>query len=440
MFFRTLGMRFFRFTLVLFLLGSSFFFFAGCSKTSRLEKIHLAVWGTPEELKIITDTIDAWEKRAQPDFKVEIEHIPWDSYMSKLETEIAGDTAPDVIACESTFFPNFVKRDVLEPLTQYVAADKNFNINKYYKTIVDNFSYNGQLYVIPRDISAVACVYYNKALFQQAGLAFPKDDWDYTEFVDTAKKLTRRAPDGTVQVYGFLTGFWDNFIYNAGGHFVDNEAHPTKSAIGRREFKEGLQFYYDLSYKYKVSPDFKALNKLDSGEVELFKMGRVAMLGSGIWLAPTLRLDDNLDWDIAMWPQSKKGKGIATEIGGTGYAILKSSKNKQKAWELVKVLAGDEGQKILAKTGLAVPANRIIAEGPAWKLDTTSKPKNKAMLNKALKYNNVYYPFLASWTEIQEKYIDPEIDKLMNGMEPIDVVIRKMDENVDKAIKKEHSK
>lgn len=432
-----MGMRFFGFTLGLVFLMSSFFFFTGCSKTSSKEKISLAVWGTPEELKIITDTIDAWEKRTHPDFKVEIEHIPWENYLSKLETEVAGGIAPDVIACESTFFPKFIKSDMLEPLSPYIANDKDFNIDKFYKTIVDNFSYKGELYVVPRDISAVACVYYNKALFEQAGLPFPKDDWDYAKFIKIAKKLTKRAPDGTAQVYGFLTGFWDNFIYNAGGHFVDNESNPTRSAIGRNKFKEGLQFYYDLSYKYKVSPDFKALNKMDSGEVELFKMGRVAMLGSGIWLAPTLRLADSLDWDIAMWPQPKKGQGIATEIGGTGYAILKSSKNKQRAWELVKVLAGDEGQKILAKTGLAVPANRIIAEGPDWMLDTTSKPQNKGMLNKALKYNNVYYPFLASWSEIQEKYIDPEMDKLMNGMEPIGVVVNKMDKNVDKAIKEE---
>ena len=424
-------------------LGIIFFlvYLGSCSKKNKIEKtIRLAVWGTPEELKIITDTIDKWKKESHPEFDVKIEHIPWDSYLSKIETEIAGNSAPDVIACESTFFPKFIKVNALESLNKYIEKDKNFNLNKYYKTIVDNFTYKGKLYVLPRDVSAVACIYYNKQLFDEAGIPYPDDNWDYKEFIDIAKKLTKRDKNGRVLVYGFFSGFWDNFIYNNGGRFVDSIKNPTKSKISSPKFKEGLQFYYDLAYKYKVSPDFKALSKLDSGETQLFEMGRLAMLGSGIWLVPVFRkasATGRLDWDIAMWPQVKKGKGISVEIGGTGYAILRTSKNKKLAWELLKVLSGDEGEKILAKTGLALPANRIIAESEYWMLDKNSYPKNKSIVIKALKYNNVYYPFLASWPEILNKYIQPEVDKLMNKLEPIDEAIKNMDESLNNALKLE---
>jgi len=115
---------------------------------------------------------------------------------------------------------------------------------------------------------------------------------------------------------------------------------------------------------------------------------------------------------------------------------LKTSKNKAFAWQLLKVLAGSIGQKKLAQTGLALPANRTIADSKYWMMDQEKNnfSLNKSVVNRALKYDNVYNPFLASWPEILSKYIRPEIDKLMNRLITIDEAIKNMHENVNKAI------
>jgi ABC-type glycerol-3-phosphate transport system substrate-binding protein len=118
------------------------------------------------------------------------------------------------------------------------------------------------------------------------------------------------------------------------------------------------------------------------------------------------------NWDVVMFPKGPKGiRGFAT--GGSGYAITSATEHPQEAWEVVKCLAGDEGQEKLADTGLAQPANRKIAEGIHF-AQGSAAPLNKGMLNEAVKYV-VYDPFHIRWREAQDKYITPKLDLINSG-------------------------
>ena len=159
----------------------------------------------------------------------------------------------------------------------------------------------------------------------------------------------------------------------------------------------------------------------------MFANGRIAMFLSGIWETPQFR-NYSFDWDVVMFPKNKKGTR-AFGTGGTGYAILKSSKHKKAAWEVIKALTGPEGQRQFAKRGLAQPARISVAESDAFAGDV-AVPVNKKMLNEAVQYS-VFSPFHPSWREIEEKIINPKLDLVFNGKKKAIEIVKELTPEVN---------
>ena len=140
-----------------------------------------------------------------------------------------------------------------------------------------------------------------------------------------------------------------------------------------------------------------------------------------------MRKAQGLDWDVAIFPKGPKGiRGFGT--GGSGYCILKTSAHPKEAYQVIKALTDKDAQSVLADTGLAQPAMIEIAKGEHW-IGGDLPPKNKAMLNDAMKYV-IYEPFHPAWREAKELYINPEFDLLFLGkktaVEAVNSFIRKV--------------
>ncbi len=405
----------------------------GCSRRelSRGDRmpIKVACWGTPEELKIITHAIRSWE-RSHPSIEVKIEHTNYNDYVSKILTRIAGGTPPDVIFTEVDNFVNFYEKGALLSLTEILRKDPTFMIGNYFPEVIRRFTHGGNLYCIPRDTAPFACVFYNKDLFDEAGVVYPPDNWDWNELLVKAKALTK-IKNGMVQQYGFYAWAWQNFVYSNGGSIVDDVDNPKRCTLADPKAVGGLQFYADLVLKHRVSPSQTAIQNLGMQITQMFMGGKLAMFASGIWETPTLRLIKNFRWDVAMFPCGPEGKrGYGT--GGSGYCILKTTKYPAQAWEVVKALSGDYGQIRFAEAGLTQPANRLIAEGPFW-AGSDLPPKNKKMLNEAVKYVT-YNPFHRAWRRITDLLINPELDMVFNGSQSAQQAMKKIVPKIDQLL------
>ncbi|MDD5217716.1 MAG: sugar ABC transporter substrate-binding protein [Candidatus Omnitrophica bacterium] len=397
----------------------------GCSKTSpssNVTKIKVAFWGGPEEIDIITNSISEWRTQ-HPEIDVVFEHTPYSGYDSKMLTRIAGGAAPDIIATEVDYFVTFASKGVLEDLTPFLNAEgPNFPREAFFSTIMDRFTVDGKILAIPRDVAPFACVFYNKKLFDEAGLSYPQDDWTWDDMLGAARALTKKDASGRIVQYGFYGWAWQNFIYGNGGALVDNVKKPTKTLLDDPKSIQGLQFYADLINLYKVMPTPVALANLGMGVDLMFASGRLAMFLSGIWETPGLR-NYKFDWDVALFPKNPQGIR-AFGSGGSGYAILQTSKHKKEAWEVVKALTGKKGQEQLAKRGLAQPALREVSESDIWVKDPLP-PANKKMLNEAVN-DIVFSPFHPRWREVQEKFLIPKLDLIFNGKKTAAEVIKEV--------------
>src|SRR3989338_9236872 len=168
----------------IFLLVFVISFLNGCGKPpvnpNDPTEVKVAFWGSPEEIDIITHSIEPWQ-RAHPEIKVIFEHTPYSGYDSKMLTRVAGGSAQDVMATEVNYFVTFATKEVLEDLSPYIKEDTSFPIRDFFPEILGRFTVGGKGYAIPRDVAPFACVFYNKDIFDEAKVAYPSDDWTWTD-------------------------------------------------------------------------------------------------------------------------------------------------------------------------------------------------------------------------------------------------------------------
>lgn len=425
------------------LLVSVFFVFCviavscpGCAPRQSKPALKIAIWGGTDEIAMINKLVGEWQK-AHPEVAVKIEHTPAGSYTNKLLIRIAGGTAPDVMFAETNIFTNFFTVGAFLDLTPLIEKDPAFDIDAFFPESFERFKRGGRVYGIPRDVAPFACVYYNKKLFDAAGVSYPADDWGWADLLDKAERLTKVSPGGKIDQYGFYGWTWQNFVYSNGGSMVDDVEDPKRFTMDGEKAAEGLQFYADLINKYKVCPSPMTLGDFGMGAQQLFMSGKLAMYQSGYWESNIFRGIKNFDWDVVMVPKGPTGiRRFGT--GGSGYCVLKSTKYPELAWDIVKLLTGEEAQIALTDIGLTQPSIKSIAEGPHF-AGSPALPKNKAMLNDAIRYV-VYEPFHSKWREINELYLAPELDLVFNGTETVKEAVKKIAPEANKLLKSDGGK
>lgn len=348
-------------------------------------KLRFTVWEADENLKIIRGSVEKFMK-ANPGIEVKLERVDQSVYMEKLLAQYAAGIAPDVSLFEPKMFQKLAKRKALIPLNQFLEKDKTIDIKEWYKPIIDVSSWNNQLYILPRDIAPMGIVYYNKRLFDEAGLKYPDGTWtwDFKErpelkdkdFLYVLKKLTKTDSEGKVTQWAFCPAwarlFGDTLALSCGGNFYNDLYNFTKTTYNDPKVAAGYQFAQDLSFKDKLVPSSVQLSSvMQTNSILLFVQGKVAMVQSGIWETPNLRkflkpTDEGwFEWDITSFPAYKDGT-LRVPTGGSGYSVWSSSKHPWEAWLLTKWMGGPEGMADLAKSGLAQPANRRIALMEPW--------------------------------------------------------------------------
>ncbi len=263
-------------------------------------------------------------------------------------------------------------------------------------------------------------VYYNKKAFDEAGLAYPTDDWTLEDFLKAAQAVKKVDEKGRVTRWGLIDDWTmpEAWIYDLGGSYVDDVERPTRWTFATdMNSLKGVQFRADLIHRYKVMPSPSGMQGMGGlGSTGMFENGTSAMFLSGIWKTPAFRDIKDFKWDVVMLPKGPGGKrGFST--GGSGYGLLNACQHKKEAWKLIQFLSGEEGAKKFASTGFAQPALMSVANSPVFLDD--QDPRNKKMLLKAVEYVK-YPPVCGNWRETVEGLVGPELEKVWNGTETVE--------------------
>lgn len=383
-------------------------------------------WGDPDELPPNEEVIKAFEA-AYPHIKIKTQHAPWSSYFDRIQTQMAGGTAPDVMFLNN--IPSYAARGVLLELDDLIGAT-GFDIEPYYEANLKIFSLNDKIYGFPRD-NDTSVLYYNKDLFDEAGVAYPDSTWTWKEFLAAAQVLTKVDARNRITQYGIAleSNKFYQFIHQNSGDVFDDPLEPTRFVMDQPEAIEALQFMGDLINEYKVAPSFAQMLQMGN-TTQMFQGGQVAMTMTNAARIPTFQEAD-FNWDVAPLPMGPTGIRSNT-AGGAGYVISSTTKYPEEAFTFLSFLAGEEGQSIFASTGVAVPAYDSPKTKEAF---INALPEGVGSLFIEETAHGKLPPLFNGWVEINTTIVSPALDLIYIGEATAEEAITKIADQVQAALK-----
>jgi multiple sugar transport system substrate-binding protein len=361
------------------------------SPCAQVVKLRLDDWSSTDEAHAAMAEILASFEDSFPCIEVEIvPQLEAGADERRLEAIKAG-TASDLIAADSSFIPAYTEADGLADLTPLVEGDPGFNPEDFFQGVWKSGFYQGVPRAIAKDFSTCA-FYVNVGLFEKAGLPLPVEGWTYDDHLLLAKQLTldgegRDAADplfdpADIAQYGTSVPYWggggtqgwfrgfQNILYSFDAHPLSPDGTQLTGYLNGPNAQTAWGYARDLVHRYHVSPDTEAINAQAEGNLTLFKEGKLAMVGGfwGPWFQETLDATPGLDWAVVPLPTGVAGhRGV---IMWMGWGINAKTEHPKEAWELLKWLTSEPGQRAFSRRALtaykplAVELQRI--NHPFW--------------------------------------------------------------------------
>ena len=324
----------------------------------------------PDGFKVFTDSLLPTFEKLNPGIKVGFEPAVGD-WVQKVMAQMAAGEAPDVLVAYGDFARGWMEAGQLLPLEESFAADE---LSDFYDSQLNAFTIEGHLYEIPKYV-AIWALAYNKDLFDAAGLAYPNDDWGWSEFLAAAEALTKRDADGRASQWGYRVMPWgfQGWAWSNGGEWMNADVMGTRILIDEPKTMEALKFNWDIQYTYKYAPAPQEVDQIS--EWDTFQTGKLGLNMSPSWQATDYILRNNFNYDYALMPKGSAGR--VGHIFADGYGIYKGSKNLDAALTFLRFITGPEAEREMCTSALGLqPSRKSVAS--VW--DTLSQGA-KASLN-----------------------------------------------------------
>jgi len=366
--------------------------------------------------------IKAFEEK-NPGIKIKYEMASFDDYFTKLQTQIAGDNAPDTFELNYENFVSYAAKGALLDLSKLVSKDKDFDAASLNQQAYEAFRYDGKQYGMVESFSNVV-LFYNKDLFDAAGVEYPQSSWTWEDELAAAQKLTDKSKGvwGTFSPIQFWE-FYKTIVQNGGSIFNKDK---TKVTLNTKENIEALQWMADKVNKYNVTPSDKDMSGQQEGD--LFKAGKIAMLRTGIWMFDSFK-DASFQWDIALEPGNTQK---AHHFFANGLAISKNTKHQEAAWKWIKFMsASNEAATIRVDSSWELPAvsDQSLVESYLKK----SPPQSRKIVFEALD-TLVVPPVIEKWNEMTDM-IGRELELVKLGQKTPEQALADADKNLQGLIK-----
>ncbi|MCI0140035.1 extracellular solute-binding protein [Arthrobacter bambusae] len=371
--------------------------------------LSIAILGTAADAAARQRVIDAFAK-VHPEVKVKVQAIQaadWKDFFTKILTMVAAGTPPDVVYVATEGAQLFAEK-LAHPLDEYLrrdAADMKEYFADVHPSLVEAFMYKGSLFQLPIDWNA-ANMYYNTSALQQAGLERPADNWTQVDFRNSLAAMRKARPQD------FTPYYWTNRLFggvvpwlyandtsflkeskSTGGEWLWDSFYAQDPSRGLRS--GGYQWlepnaddprvYESFDYLRGLVKDGLGVRPEEGGGnslVGLFASNRIGMTPAGGYWVEGLHeagMKED-DFDVQFFPRWRTQRH---QFGTAGYAIMKTAKDKDAAWEWLKFASSLEAMRLVFPTPNTTPARRSMVNeqlyagrGPKhWKVfyDTLDK-------------------------------------------------------------------
>jgi multiple sugar transport system substrate-binding protein len=369
--------------------------------------------------------------------QVEMQLVPGNEEEFYDKTDIAimaGDTTDCIRLTNPLNIARYVQAGFLMPLDDLfkkAGYDPQAVYGKFLKR------YDGQLLYLPYEQS-IHSVYYNKKIFRDAGLDYPRAPWTWDDYTALAKKLTNRDQG----IYGsYFVMDWEYYYYMLARQ-RGTSAYKTdgSSNYDHPDFREALQFLNDLGEVHKVQPTFKEYRAKRMQWDTWAATGRYGMICIGSWftglLTDLVTYPREWDWGIVETPAAGP-QGKNNLMAGGVWAVLKNAKHPEAA---ARYIAWVSENSYLHAGGIPARVNLTAAEAQSLLGGIAEKSGGSvtvADLDAALLHNSlgvqdekVTGPKAREYTDV----ILQESQLYMSGEQSLDSTLKNIKARADKIL------
>lgn len=374
-------------------------------------RLRLGVALTPQELVDFQEAVAVLDE-AHPEYDIVLETAPQQGAAEKISTELAANNLPDVLRVGGLQVHQWLRQGAFLDLGPFIE-ESGLNLDDFFDGPLEQFMWQDSLWGLP-DTAAPDVLFYNKTMFDSAGLAYPTDDWTFADVRAAAVQLTLDSegrnsldPDFDHQAIeqwgwnGSITYFWQRHLVQGwGADFCAND-DCTLMNFTAPETIQAVEWWASFTHD-----DWATLFDPYGGSQtgipgDPFIAGKAAMGYNGFFAVGQLNDAGNIDYDIAQPPRGIVTGERHTPLSTNGYVIAANSEHPEEAWALVMALTEPQ---FLAETwgapGHSVPARISVADSV---INRDHPPANQEAIVAAMAYGEVFKPYTASAFEVNAK-------------------------------------
>ena len=308
---------------------------------AALAQVQITYWHgfTGPDLPVMEGLVAEFNA-THPDIVVTAEPIPWGNLFQQLEPAVAAGQAPDVVALNEDVITGFILRGAVAEMTPDMLAAADVQADRFFPSLWETGVVDGKVYGVPVH-SVMLVMYYNKDLFEAAGLDPEDPPSDREEFLAAAEALTVDAngnhpgdegfDPSSLQTYavGIPTPWMGGTIAYAvaaqnGVTFVGSADESYAPNFDSEAAQEAVQFLVDIGAEHHFGPT----DATEGSEIDAFRQGAAAMNFNGVWMLSQYR-DAGLNFGVAAFPQL--GTERPATWGGSSHLVLPVQRNGDPA-------------------------------------------------------------------------------------------------------------
>ena len=388
-------------------------------------------WDVPQgETYAIIDEVKKNFEAENPNVKIKyVSGIKKEDYSEWLAEQFIAGSEPDVFFVLAEDFNMYASIGALMDLESLIATDDNFSADVYYPTAFNFGKYENISYALPCE-SNLTFMFVNKILLAKEGIALPKNDWTWKDFLEICRKVTRDTDDdGVFDQFGCYDYSWQHAAISNGVKFFRDDGRTSYFADSRME--EAIKFLIELrslNESFEVSPkDF------DVGRVAFrpFTFAQYRTYKPYPW---KIKKYSSFEWDCIKMPAGFSGGNISV-MDTLLVGISSRTRNKNLAWALLKKICYDKTiQQLILKKSQALPVRRdVIISAEAQEIFSWDSNETAAITAQDISsaMDESIMPFRFKNYNSAMLYADTEIKKIINGIIPLNNALNKLQKEIN---------
>ncbi|TSB45762.1 ABC transporter substrate-binding protein [Alkalicoccobacillus porphyridii] len=262
----------------------------------------------------------------------------------RLLTAIAGGNPPDLAQFDRFKVAQYAAENSLESLSPFIERDE-FDMDKYYDYSALETMYEDEYYAIPLTTDS-RLLFYNKDRFEEVGLDPDHPPTTITELEEAIDLLTT-FESGNIQQIGMVPwtaqGWFYTWGWSFGGEFYDEETN--RLTLTHPKNIEALEWLVSFADKYDAATITSFDTAQGSNEMDPFNLELYSMKIDGPFAISNInQYNPDLNYGVTPIP-TPTGDNFSTWSGGMSIIMPKGSRNQEEAWEFMKYIGSEEGQR-----------------------------------------------------------------------------------------------